>query len=808
MKKRALSLFLALCMAMALLPAPGFAAPFREDTSLQYDSYRNDLGKVYDLSDSTDTLQVLDYEIPKDGATVLFFFEANNYRSDDIFDNLNQADWAQVDGLDIIAVESSQADKATTQKYVQEHNPNGAVDKVYYNPDSMAPAYWYYTVWQDWSKLDQMKTIDDLKRLDDSRDSKMNFVFELTITETDGKKDIHYGSSGTGGLAGHIHTYLRVLTNLPVDGEQPGVTITFDANGGTTDTPSLGTKSDGCLARLPTPERSGYAFYGWWTAPAGGARVTLDTMFDKDSTLYARWYEGSSDGSIYKKSGDLTKPKLSEEEVIALVRGTPNSLPEQIFDVQPSFPTGWSGEKPYAAGKLSSAALQVALDRLNAYRTLAGVPTVTLDQDLCDTAQHGAVLMASKGSVSHTPTKPENMSDEFFALAKTAAQKGNLEYGAPLNEMVDDLMYDSDSMNRSALGHRRWQLNPAMGKTGFGCAIADLTSMPNGINLGYLPYTVEMAQDRSGSGCEYDFISWPSSGNFPDEWFETSAAWSVTLNPDLYQAPARSQVSVTLTRESDQKVWKFFAGNSSGGYFNVNNTGYGVNNCIIFIPTGLDKLSGTYTVDISGLKDAAGSSTTLSYQVNFIQVPQTHTITFDANGGTCGTASAVANASGRLDNLPTPVHESYSFAGWWTASVGGERVTEATEFKRNTTVYAHWSRVKTPALTFESYSNGTVKPPELCVAGLPTTVYAYPDEGYEVESVTAADASGKQITVTKSRYVANAYSFTMPDTDVSVKVVFRPINAKPDEPDKPSGNTPQFTDVPAWFTTEVGWAAA
>ena len=69
-------------------------------------------------------------------------------------------------------------------------------------------------------------------------------------------------------------------------------TITFDAAGGTT--PASQTTVDGKLTSLPTSTRDGYNFLGWYTA--GGDRVTTDTVFAADTTLYARWAEQAGTG--------------------------------------------------------------------------------------------------------------------------------------------------------------------------------------------------------------------------------------------------------------------------------------------------------------------------------------------------------------------------------------------------------------------------------------------------------------------------------------------------------------------------------
>ena len=68
-----------------------------------------------------------------------------------------------------------------------------------------------------------------------------------------------------------------------------GYEITFDANGGQCDTTSMYTDTDGKLSALPTPTRGGYTFDGWFTEQNGGTAVTAETVYDKNTTLYAHW---------------------------------------------------------------------------------------------------------------------------------------------------------------------------------------------------------------------------------------------------------------------------------------------------------------------------------------------------------------------------------------------------------------------------------------------------------------------------------------------------------------------------------------
>ena len=69
----------------------------------------------------------------------------------------------------------------------------------------------------------------------------------------------------------------------------------------------------------------------------------------------------------------------------------------------------------------------------------------------------------------------------------------------------------------------------------------------------------------------------------------------------------------------------------------------------------------------------------------------TYTVTLHANGGSVSPDSVTTGADGKLASLPTPTRSSYSFNGWYTEKNGGTKVTTDTVFHAKTTVYAHWT---------------------------------------------------------------------------------------------------------------------
>ena len=72
--------------------------------------------------------------------------------------------------------------------------------------------------------------------------------------------------------------------------------VTFDGNGGT---PSVGsmTTTNQKLSSLPSASRSKHSFDGWYTEKSGGTKITTDTVFSANTTVYAHWtYTGGGGG--------------------------------------------------------------------------------------------------------------------------------------------------------------------------------------------------------------------------------------------------------------------------------------------------------------------------------------------------------------------------------------------------------------------------------------------------------------------------------------------------------------------------------
>jgi len=85
--------------------------------------------------------------------------------------------------------------------------------------------------------------------------------------------------------------YDTPITEIP---DRLSFIITFNAQGGILDTSSMTTGADGKLPFLPIPLRNGYTFDGWFTDQDGAEKITADTVFIKDTMVYAHWTQNST----------------------------------------------------------------------------------------------------------------------------------------------------------------------------------------------------------------------------------------------------------------------------------------------------------------------------------------------------------------------------------------------------------------------------------------------------------------------------------------------------------------------------------
>lgn len=134
-----------------------------------------------------------------------------------------------------------------------------------------------------------------------------------------------------------------------------------------------------------------------------------------------------------------------------------------------------------------------------------------------------------------------------------------------------------------------------------------------------------------------------------------------------------------------------------------------------YIKVSVTKGGTTFTSSTYSFVAGGGNKTFLDYST---VAASTVTATFNANGGTCSTASKTVTRGSTYGTLPTPTRSGYTFNGWFTAASGGSKVTSSTTVSAtgNHTLYAQWTcthsstevrNTKTATCTAEGYTGDT-----------------------------------------------------------------------------------------------------
>lgn len=136
-----------------------------------------------------------------------------------------------------------------------------------------------------------------------------------------------------------------------------------------------------------------------------------------------------------------------------------------------------------------------------------------------------------------------------------------------------------------------------------------------------------------------------------------------------------------------------------------------------------------------------------------------YTVTFDANGGTVGTANRDVLYGGTYGELPTPTRGGYTFDGWYTAASGGTRVTDSTTMNTANahTLYAHWTAAVSYTVTYHANGGSITPMAQTKIVGTSLTLPSTKRTNYTLlgwaesaDAQTAAYAPGAPYTVSKN----------------------------------------------------------
>jgi hypothetical protein len=220
--------------------------------------------------------------------------------------------------------------------------------------------------------------------------------------------------------------------------------------------------------------------------------------------------------------------------------GQANWFYQNTFAAPTAVAPQWDGDVAAGdAGSLGPDYLAAIAARINAYRWMAGLPGgVTLDPTEDAQAQQAALMMSANGQLNHSP--PPSWVD-YTADGAAAAGHSDLYLGGAGVQAIDGYMTDPGD-NNTAVGHRRWLLDPSTRTMGVG----DIPAPPASYLLagGFPPanalYVVQPATTPAPS---VTAVAWPPAGYVPAPLMPQR--WSL----QLAAAGDFSSATVSVTRD-------------------------------------------------------------------------------------------------------------------------------------------------------------------------------------------------------------------------------------------------------------------
>jgi len=184
----------------------------------------------------------------------------------------------------------------------------------------------------------------------------------------------------------------------------------------------------------------------------------------------------------------------------------------------------------------------------------------------------------------------------------------------------------------------------------------------------------------------------PKTGYKFTGWYDgstqvsTSASYTFNMPSKNYALTAKFELNTFTLSTSSEDINKGTVGGSTGTIV------YGTSCTVTATPKAGYKFEGWYE---GSTKKSSNASYTFTMPANNVTLQakfalQEYTVTFDANGGTCGTASKEVTYTNTYGTLPTPTRTGYTFGGW---DLGGTVISASSTMNRTAdhTLTAIWN---------------------------------------------------------------------------------------------------------------------
>ncbi len=515
-------------------------------------------------------------------------------------------------------------------------------------------------------------------------------------------------------------------------------TVTFNANGGTVKTASKSVTYTEVYGELPTPTRQGYDFLGWFTAQTDGAQVREDdrVTITAGQTLYAHWTEGAVNYTVKHYQQNIEDNKYTEVEAD---RQTLSGITGQTTAAAAKTYTGFTAQAvtQQTIKADGSTVVEIYYDRLTYTVTwMNGTETLRTD-----TVRYGGGIaytgtMPTKTETGHTCTFTGwNAEPDGSGAARTdsVTVTGNVIWYAQFRSTPNTytISYERvpsgvDNPNPASYTYGDTVTLKALSKTGYtfggwytnnafyGSPVTEISATDTDNKTFYALWTANtytVTLDANGGDVTPDSMTVTYNGNYSG--LPTLTRTGYTFNGWFTAAEGGQQVTASTKVQitADQTLCAHWTVKSYTITFNTDGGSavdpitqdYGT---AIVKPADPTRTGYTFTgwnEPIPATMPAENLTITARWTAN------TYTVTFTVYGGTLtGDATKKVTYGQTYGKLPTatPSDDNMVFLGWFTGTVGGEKVTADTtvQITKDQTLFARWQNVDTP---YDLYIGGT-----------------------------------------------------------------------------------------------------
>ena len=524
-------------------------------------------------------------------------------------------------------------------------------------------------------------------------------------------------------------------------------TVTFDPQGGTVDPTTMAVTFDAAYGNLPSPDRPGYTFRGWWTGPGGTGELVAGNMkvtLTENRTLYATWEQHAP--GLYM--------------VIDLSGGTTAAnYPVAYLDSAPA--GGWTDEhkttklvmRKIPAGTFTMGSPEDELGRQSGETQ----HTVTLTRDFYIgvfemTQRQWELVMGNRPSyfnnADYYQTRPvEQVS--YYDIRENPANSDDPAVDWPNNSAVNATSFMGRL--RAKTGLETFDL-PTESQWEYACRAGTTTALNSGKNLtgrASCSNTAEVARYRYNGGSSYSPDCAPSAGTALTGSYLANAwglydmhgnAWEWCLDWYVGNLGAAAATDPRGAASGSYRTgrggsWVGYAEHSRSaspyyGWPEGRNSGIGFRAacsvprfCLtvaggggdgeheIFTPVSVaaDESPAGYSfghwnaapegVDLGTNFNGNLPSTTVTMPDRDVTLTavfdaNVYTVTFDPQGGSVTPASRSVTFDSAYGTLPDPARHGYAFTGWRTApGAAGTPVTGAliVTTPSDHALYASWA---------------------------------------------------------------------------------------------------------------------